>query len=339
MNLLTDSGFKKNDNKKVIYLDQNFISAIAKVQLGQIKDKRFTAIYEMLTVLLEEGKIIVPESIFHTIESEWASEIIKAKALEILKSLSREISVKDWRDIFDLQMGRAVAGFFGDVTVRPSRHEAFYKTPKEIPTDTLFDLSVTSGIKDLFASHIGRRKALSKKLPDKPRKQLPQETLKFFKAEKKGERSALVHDYFKQPYPREHLSNCIVDAYRINRGPSKIIDRYREFDPDFRRFKEFCNSSELDNVPFLDTVSSLIAAVIAYEEARSPQMGDFYDILIVGTVLPYCDALATDNFMKSLLVVRLGLDKKYNVEVFSKRDDEIDRFLQYLCHLSTQLSW
>ncbi|HHT9134988.1 MAG TPA: hypothetical protein ACFYD2_08805 [Candidatus Avalokitesvara rifleensis] len=338
MNLLTDSGFKKDNNKKVVYLDQNFISAIAKVQLGQIKDERFTAIYETLTALSEDGKIVIPESTFHTIESAWASEIIKAEALEILKSLSREVGVKDWRDILDLQMGRAVEGFFSGVTIQPSRQEAFHKTPKEFLTDTFFDLSVTSRIKNLFALHTGRREALSEKPSGKSRKQLPQETLKFFKIEKEDERRALVCDYFERPCRKEHLSNCIVDAYRVNRGHSQIVAGYREFDPDFRRFNEFCNSSELEGVPFIDIVSSLTAAVTAYEGARSPQTGDFYDILIVGTILPYCDALATDNFMKSLLVSRLGFDKKYDVEVFSKKDNETDRFLEYLHCLSSQES-
>ena len=335
MNLPTYSGFKRGNSKEVIYLDQNFISAIAKVQLGQIKDERFTAIYETLTVLSEDGKIVIPESTFHTIESEWASEIIKAKALEILKSLSREVSVKDWRDILDLQMGRAVEGFFSGVTIQPSRQEVFHKMQREFLMDTFFDLSVTSRIKDLFALHVERRKALFEKFPGKSRKQLPQETLKFFKIEREDEKQALVCDYFERPCRKEHLSNCIVDAYRVNRGHSKIVAGYREFDPDFRRFKEFCNSSELEDVPFIDIVSSLTAAVTAYEGARSPQTGDFYDILIVGTILPYCDALATDNFMKSLLVNRLGFDKKYDVEVFSKKDDEIDRFLRYLDRLTT----
>ncbi|MFQ5956906.1 MAG: hypothetical protein ACE5KK_03955 [Candidatus Brocadiales bacterium] len=333
MNLPVDAGYKKGNNKKVIYLDQNFISAIAKVQLGQIKDKRFSAIYETLAALLEEGKIIVPESTFHTIESEWASGIIKTKALEVLKSLSREVGVKDWRDILDLQMGRALEGFFSKAPVSPSRQEAFCKTL----TDTSFALSATPRIKEFSILSSRRWKAIREEFLDKSWKPLPQETLKLFKTEREGERRALVCDYFQQPCPRGYISNYIMDAYCVNRNPSKIIiARYREFDPDFRRFGEFLDSDELKDVPFVDIASSLNAAVIAYEVARSPQAGDFYDVLIIGTVLPYCDALATDNFMKSLLVARLGLDKRYAVDVFSKKDDEIDRFLGYLERLTSQ---
>ncbi|MFQ5863373.1 MAG: hypothetical protein ACE5IC_09680 [Candidatus Brocadiales bacterium] len=332
-----DTGYKKDNGKKVIYLDTNFISAIAKVHLGQIKDERFSAIYETLTALSEEGRIVVPESNFHHIELAGASEIIKTKALEVLKSLSMEVGVKDWRDILDLQMGRAVEGFFGGASVPPSRQEALCKTPKRLSTDIFFDLSETSREKELFMLYGKRQKALFEKFLGKSWKLLPQETLKFFKTGREGERRVLVCDYFKQPCRRGHFSNCIVNAYRINRDSSKIVmARYREFDPGFRRFKEFTDSNELKGAPFIDIISSLIAAIFAYERARSPRMGDFYDVLIVGTVLPYCDALATDNFMKSLLVTRLGLDKKCGVEVFSKKNDEIDRFLHYLDRITSQ---
>ncbi|MFN3467253.1 MAG: hypothetical protein ACK4WF_06080, partial [Candidatus Brocadiales bacterium] len=56
----------------------------------------------------------------------------------------------------------------------------------------------------------------------------------------------------------------------------------------------------------------------------------FYDSLIVGTVLPYCDVLVTDNFLKSILVKRLGFHKKYHVEVFSGKGGELEGLLKYL---------
>lgn len=335
MSLPDDTNCEANNDRKLIYLDQNFISAIAKVKLRQIKDERFSELYERLTTLLDDQKVIVPDSNFHHIESAWASKVLETKALEILKNLSRGVSVRDWRDILDMQLGRAVDRFFGEKAAPFCREEAFYETPQKLSTGLYFDCTVTTKIKELFTLSLKRRKALRKEFLGESPKQLPRETLKFFKTKRDNERRALVSDYFKQPCLKGHLSNYIIDAYRINSDSKKILERYREADLNFNYFGEFVDSSELRGVPLVDIVSSLNAAIIAYEGARRPQPGDFYDVLIVATILPYCDVLATDNFMKSLIVDRLELDEKYSVEVFSQKNDPVDKLLGYLDGLAS----
>lgn len=324
----------ENDGKKVVYLDSNYISAIAKVQLGQIRDERFSTIYDTLVALLEKDKVAVPYSIFHVIELEGASEIVKGKALEVLKGLSRGVCLKEWQDILDLQIIRALENFFGKAATPLSYQEAFCRTSERFPSNVPL---LAARMKPLSATYSKRRKTLRERFFDKSWRPLPQETLKLFKLEREAESRTLVYDYFQRPCRREYLSSCVIDAYRLGgRNSQGAIDRYRGFDPEFRCFNEFVNSDEVGGIPFVEVVSSINAAIIAYEEARGERMGDFYDVLIVGTVLPYCDVLATDNFMKSLLVTRLGLDRKYGVQVFSKKDNEIDRFLQYLCSFHFQ---
>jgi hypothetical protein len=81
---------------------------------------------------------------------------------------------------------------------------------------------------------------------------------------------------------------------------------------------KFVRSTELLNSPFID-INASIQAVIAdnYIQGREPERGDFYDVPIVSAVLPYCDIITTDRFMKGILVNRLRFDDKYNVTVFS----------------------
>ncbi|HHT9154128.1 MAG TPA: hypothetical protein ACFYEM_11475 [Candidatus Hypogeohydataceae bacterium YC40] len=121
-----------------------------------------------------------------------------------------------------------------------------------------------------------------------------------------------------------------MEAYHLE-GPRKNgLESYRVYDPNLKRLEAFLDSGWLRTVPFVDVVSSLNAAILVYEEAREPEEGDFYDSLIVGTVLPYCDVLVTDNFLKSILVKRLNYHKKYHVEVFSGKGSELEGLLVYL---------
>ena len=126
------------------------------------------------------------------------------------------------------------------------------------------------------------------------------------------------------------LSTYIMEAYHLGGPRRNGLEGYKTHDPDLKRLAAFMDSGWLKAVPFVDVVSSLNAAILVYEEAREPEEGDFYDSLIVGTVLPYCDILATDNFLKGILVKRLGFHTKYHVEVFSGKGSELEGLLAYL---------
>ncbi len=325
------TSFTRNTNvkclfmdRKVIYLDQNILSFIAKVELGQLREERVRGLFHRLQALVRAGRINCPVSLFHRIESELGSEVLKAKLLEVIQQLSNGLSFRDWKELVDLQMHRAIDGFFGGKSSTLSRKEAFHDriTEPEMP-----NLKKMEHLKKLYKE---RWEGLRKEVLEGHQKGLPELTNKFFRQQRERERHALVKGFLLQEIKDPCLSTYIMEAYHLQSPRQKGLNTYKTYDPGLKRLTAFADSGWLRAVPFVDIVSSVNAAILVYEEAREPEEGDFYDSLIVGTVLPYCDVLVTDNFLKSILTKRLGYHKKYHVEVFSCKGSELDGLLGYL---------
>ncbi|MEK7821591.1 MAG: hypothetical protein AAB260_00965 [Planctomycetota bacterium] len=311
-------------DKKIVYLDQNVLSFIAKVKLGQIKEERVERLFQRLETLVKGGKIICPESVFHRIESGLGSDILKVKLLDTLQRLSQDVSLRDWRGLVDVQMQRAVEGFFGGSPSVLSRSEAFHdKTTGE----DVLPLQELERLKRLYKE---RWEGLRKEAMEGYQRGLPELTNKLFRQQRGRERQALVRGYLLQEDRGPCLSTYIMEAYHLGGPRRNGLEGYKTRDPELKRLASFMDSGWLKAVPFVDVVSSLNAAILVYEEAREPEEGDFYDSLIVGTVLPYCDILVTDNFLKGILVKRLGFHVKYHVEVFSGKSSELEGLLACL---------
>ena len=325
-------------DKKIVYLDQNVLSFIAKVKLGQIKEERVERLFSAsggLETLVKGGRIICPESVFHRIESELGSDILKTKLLETLRQLSQGISFRDWRGLVDVQMQRAVEGFFGGRPSVLSRGEAFHD--KTTGGDILFcrewpchPLQELERLKRLYKERWEGLRKETMESASGGQRGLPELTNKLFRQQRGRERQALVKGYLLQEDRRPCLSTYIMEAYHLGGPRRNGLEVYKTRDPDLKRLVAFMDSGWLKAVPFVDVVSSLNAAILVYEEAREPEEGDFYDSLIVGTVLPYCDVLVTDNFLKGILVKRLGFHVKYHVEVFSGKGSELEGLLACL---------
>lgn len=311
-------------DKKIVYLDQNVLSFIAKVELGQVREERVERLFQRLETLVKGGKIICPESVFHRIESGLGSDILKVKLLDTLQQLSQDVSLRDWRGLVDVQMQRAVEGFFGGRPSVLSRSEAFHdKTTGE----DVLPLQELERLKRLYKE---RWEGLRKEAMEGYQRGLPELTNKLFRQQRGRERQALVKGYLLQEDRGPCLSTYIMEAYHLGGPRRNGLEGYKTHDPELKRLAAFMDSGWLKAVPFVDVVSSLNAAILVYEEAREPEEGDFYDSLIVGTVLPYCDILVTDNFLKGILVKRLGFHVKYHVEVFSGKGRELEGLLACL---------
>lgn len=116
-------------------------------------------------------------------------------------------------------------------------------------------------------------------------------------------------------------SSSILDQIsainRYNRL-SNLYSKLREIGVDNKNLQDFAFSEELFNIPFVNIYSSIWAAIAEYyRQGREPQQGDFHDAAIVSLVLPYCDIVATDRFMKEILIKKLHFDKEYKTRIFS----------------------
>jgi hypothetical protein len=84
----------------------------------------------------------------------------------------------------------------------------------------------------------------------------------------------------------------------------------------------FAESEGLLHSPFIDIYGSLFAVITTHYSNRRMRPGDLYDVPILATVLPYCDVVTADAFMKEILVQVLRFDDKYKAEILSATHED-----------------
>lgn len=302
----------------ILYLDQNYISDLAKDAPEKPKYARLPDLHLRLISLVREGRLVVPESIFHHIESESAGNNLNLAIKKTINSLSQGHKFKDFTEILDLQIRNAMSDYFSQerVLIDPFCTPT---TKRSLQQSVLQSSGFFKNEKEIYASrgeHIVR----------------PLARKGSFDEQKNCEVRGMISYYFMEDKFSSCLSVYVIELYHyLHCGeppPIPGVAMYSGFDPKFRKYNNFKNSDELKAVPFIDIVSS-INTDITLQGDRKIKPSDYYDALIVGTILPYCNALATDHSMKSLLEKR-RLDKKYGVKVFSKKKNEIENLLAYL---------
>ncbi len=108
-----------------------------------------------------------------------------------------------------------------------------------------------------------------------------------------------------------------------------LIGRLEEAGLGRARMPEFLASEELLGIPYVDIYCHVaLAAARNAGEARPLRGSDESDRRIVSALLPCCDILATDRFMKHILVDLLHYDKEYGCRIFSGRLDDVRSLTQ-----------
>ena len=86
-------------------------------------------------------------------------------------------------------------------------------------------------------------------------------------------------------------------------------------------------SSHFKQISFVRVFCSLHAAMEL--NSGKPEASDYDDTRILGTVLPYCDIVATDNDKKRLLE-ELGFDAEFAVTLFSAKQEDLSALIEFL---------
>ena len=94
--------------------------------------------------------------------------------------------------------------------------------------------------------------------------------------------------------------------------------------------ERFLKSQELLNVPYVDIFSSIGTVMFRNYKDRKPKGSDTQDLQTLATVLPYCDVVTTDGFMKQILVQELQFDKKYACRLFSCNKSDVLAFRELI---------
>ena len=323
----------------IVYLDQNYLSNMAKAQRGYITDenecKFWLSLFDDLKRAVLADRVACPEAEFHLTEAKYDKRLWKP-IIEIIKTLSGGLQLRPWKSILESQVKDAARQFLGK---QPEKREswsiAFESDPHSKYMDRIQDIlsdkvrmyihpSLTrDDIEHERQRKLGFVGREQKMLEEYGRKPLgwPELLLDSKKGVIDGFMGKLaeqsIYEKLEGDYPSEdkliaagnyfrlkHFWNCM---HLIGINPK-----------DYNMVNSFARSKELLNSPFIDVNASTWAAIgECYLQGRKVEKGDFYDVPILAIALPYCDVVATDSFMKEILVKRLHFDDKYKTRIFS----------------------
>jgi len=321
----------------IVYLDQNYLSNMAKSRLGfpmnNVDSEFWQSLFDGLKAAVLADKIACPESEFQRKEARLDRRIEEAVG-RIIDELSWGLEFNPWEVILRLQIVDAAFRFLGKTPPRIETWSMAFKSDPHAP--------VESRMEDIFGTK--GRIAVSFSLPDEIIKEDRQSKLEFM-----DEAQKMLDRYSNNPLAWSELvlqsKRSLMDGFLGKTARESIIrqlkedsalsqlralEKYNELLDLVNRLQEigintdnsevmnFMESEELLNIPFVDIYGSIWAAIGEYyRQRRKVQRGDLYDAPILATVLPYCDIITTDRFMKQILVDRLHFDKKYKCKIFS----------------------
>lgn len=317
-------------SKQIIYLDQNFISNIAKAA-----SKPDLAMYVQIAETLREKADVIacPTSEFHNTETLYSGDEELRRAIrQVIFDLSRGLGFRESFDILGAQTKSAIHKYFGNHAQppEPGWSEAFTSDPD-------FTARAEQPIYVEMSPFFEASLAAKRSYPERA-------LLAAIATRKRGVSFA------------ERLHEHQVEFTRIAFGPlidlllaqaraaagqpldlsdllpsyaSRVYEKFCELSgsQELAEFAQFLKSPQFKHTPFVRIFCSLHAAMEL--NSGKPEASDYDDTRILGTVLPYCDIVATDNDKKRLLE-ELGFDKEFGVTLFSARRPDLAALLNFL---------
>lgn len=277
----------KRTKKLLVYLDQNFISEMAKAEGNHGVRQEFHGLYKVLKTGFSDEKLVVPQSWFHDIETGLAPGL-KEQIVRYQNYLGQVRLEYPYR-VQQHQIDTALQQFYGDENVDPfSIDIAFEDDPDKhverynITADWTPDLRILRSGRTNVQTRLERLRQRLATNGTSYQEQLEQEI-----ADHRSEYLRMLGCYYESP----------------------------------ERLIRFLESDAFTKVPNVQISASLYARILT-ERFRTIQAGDSTDIQVLSTFLPYMDVVATDNYMSTQLR-ELGIDERYDVRVFSAKTKSV----------------
>lgn len=321
----------------IVYLDQNYLSNMAKARLGFPMNKAdsefWQSLFRDLKAAVLADNIACPESQFQRKEARLDRRIEDA-VVRIIDELSWGLEFNPWEVILRLQIEDAAFRFLGKTPPQIETWSMAFKSDPQAPVESRMEYILgTNGGMGVSSS---------------PRAEIVEEDRQS-KLEFMGEAQEILNRYGNNPPGWSELllqnKKGVLDGFMGKIARDSILqqiqkdslldklsalDRYNDLVDLSNRLREiginmdksevmkFMGSEELYDIPFVDINGSIWAAIAQYGcQGRKGGKGDFYDAPILATVLPYCDVITTDGFMKEIVIKKLHFDEKYECKVLS----------------------
>lgn len=301
----------------IVYLDQNYLSNLAKARYCLMKDenqaKFWRQFFEDLQNAVFSDSIRIPMSEFHEIET--LDIDIQGAIKNTLAQLSIGFQFKDWHSILEWQIIDAVTQFSG-MKLTSNYHPVFQSDPNTAVKDRFKDMIINRGTISLTSYWVADPNSIR---------------------ELKVRFVNLIKQSLEKWPDIQNCSSSLVLASKLNWLSSSLISKpyfWYHIVQDITRLgiqesviNDYWITGKILDIPFIDVFSSLFAVLyLKYKKGgQNVKEGDLFDISALATVLPYCSIVTTDKSMKEIVVHDLKYNKKYKAEIFScTKKDRID---------------
>ncbi|MFA7360471.1 MAG: hypothetical protein WC139_05480 [Candidatus Kapaibacterium sp.] len=311
------------NNPKRIYLDQNKLIDLAKAFNNRDGGEIFQETLELVLKNIEEGKVIVPLSCLHVVETAKVTDTGRKERLsKFLHSITRNYSIlplysirgyeilNSILDKEELQIGRininrniveqkGIPFAFGTNLTFPDN----FKAVENGIMNKLFDEESF-----LYLMNIMIPKDISKDMTSED-----EAMVSFFETKK-----AKIQSISKE----EAFNFVIIDLFSDSLI-RELISQLNNLGINSKEFTDKYLSDRESIVGFFNSISSIevfAKMLLARDRATKVHRNDVYDIGFLSTAVPYCDIVITENSWCHHLKQE-QLDSKYNTIVLNDVND------------------
>lgn len=292
--------------KLLVYLDQNFISEMAKPAHGGVRPD-FRELYAVLHSGFWNEKLVVLRSNFHDIETSLAG--VLADAIKARRSTLGHVDLVDEWGVRQSQFVASLHAFLR--RHKPSPVICYDGLFRDDPDSRVGHLDINVNMDWMHADAKEKRKSQAAEL-DAIRQVVAKEAITYdrqFRLEMEASRADALRPY--------HLSP-LTSAAEV------VADDYRRF----------VASKSFSEVPIVWLYAALMARLLTAHSTRTIQEGDFTDIGAMATYLPYCDVYGADRFTAEV-ARSIKVPERFKGHLFDSRKDGVGRLID---HLNTALA-
>ena len=331
---------QKLGSKPIIYLDQNWLSEITKAYLPNSRSQDNPYFQELFGVILDgvtNDRFATPMSDFHESEGSLSSELY-AHLRSVDNALSRGLTFNRSFDISHAQLRSAASSFAGvELPSVPWWHVPFNRDP-DIPDKELEPRKAGMEVYSRLISLIDEQRRLrneAEAVMYKDHKEKRRSVGLSFEDEVRFSKELLlwegylgVRQALNVPGVTSSDWDVMYQSVAANREGQwkEILGIVKQS----RKPSRFLDSSDFNNIHFINIRAQLMAADIVKFPARKSEPSLQDDLSIVATILPYSDVFATDSYIAEL-IRQTKLDDYYSCRVIAMRQK--DKFPNYLKEL------
>ena len=330
----------KRGMKKIVYLDQNWLSDLTKAHLAEdtrVDKAYYVALFQALERAITEGKIVCPTASFHESESNLSTKLNTA-IRNMDDSLSRGLSFNPSHDICHEQLVEAANALSSEsMPARPWWALPFNQDPDSPDSASLL---LIGGIKVLLTLQL---------LVDEDRRIRTKVSTPMYKKYKESRIQYGLN--YEDEVTCSRIQILLENYYAFNDAESILRQGFPDWNPILaevfstqrRRFVEigklcdkaegietFLWSPEFSNAPFFVIRAKLMASDIVFAPERRPENSLLADFDIAATIVPYADVFLTEHYLAELLR-KTKVAEGYGCRVFTMRQKE--EVLQYFAGL------